>query len=146
MKAYLGRRYRFCASHRLYRPEWDEARNMETFGKCANPYGHGHNYTVEVLVAGNRDPVTGMVFDIVALDAIAQHEVIAPFDHTNLNLDSAFAHCVPTSENVCVEIFNRLLAALPEGALRQVRVEETPNNFFTYTGGAPAPGVRGGGR
>ncbi len=146
MKAYLGRRYRFCASHRLYRPEWDEVRNTDTFGKCANPYGHGHNYTVEVLLGGRVDPVTGMVFDLAALDGIAQREVIAPFDHTNLNLHSAFAGCVPTSENVCIEIFNRLGKALPHGMLQQVRVEETPNNFFTYTGGMPAPGIRGGER
>lgn len=139
MKAYLGRRYRFCASHRLHRPEWDERRNMDTFGKCANPHGHGHNYTVEVLLGGEVDPVTGMIFDLVALDAVAQREVIAPFDHMNLNLHSAFAGCVPTSENVCIEIFNRLERALPDGVLWQVRVEETPNNFFTYTGGERGP-------
>ena len=144
MTAYLGRRYRFCASHRLFRPEWDELRNMETFGKCANPFGHGHNYMVEVLLGGPVDPVTGMVFDLVALDEAMGREVIAPFDHTNLNTLPAFAGCVPTSENVCIEVFRRLRNALPEGLLRQVRVEETPNNFFTYTGDAPAPGVRGG--
>ena len=137
---YFGRRYSFCASHRLYRPEWDEARNRNAFGKCANPHGHGHNYTVEVLAAGAPDPVTGMAVDLVAMDAAVRREVIEPFDHSNLNLQPAFAGRVPTSENLCVEIFDRLRPALP--GLRQVRVEETVNNSFTYTGGQPAPGAR----
>ncbi len=134
MRAYLGRRYRFCASHRLFCPEWDELRNQEVFGKCANPYGHGHNYTVEVLLGGAVDAVTGMVFDLAALDAIAAREVVEPFDHTNLNLLSRFEGTVPTSENLCIAIFEQLDNALPQGMLQQVRVEETPNNFFTYRG------------
>ncbi len=140
---YLGRRYRLCASHRLFRPEWDEIRNQEVFGKCANPHGHGHNYTVEVLVGGAVDSVTGMVTDLIELDSVVAREVLEPFDHTNLNLHAAFAGRVPTSENFCIEIFNRLHGALPGGALRQVRVEETSNNSFTYTGGLDAPGSKG---
>jgi len=143
MNVFFGRRYRLCASHRLFCPEWDELRNRETFGKCANPYGHGHNYTVEVLVGGAPDPVTGMVMDLVELDAAVAREVLEPFDHTNLNLHSEFAGRVPTSENFCIAIFERLARALPGNALRQVRLEETPNNFFTYTGGQAAPGSKG---
>ena len=140
---YLGRRYRLCASHRLFCPEWDEVRNRETFGKCANPFGHGHNYTVEVLVGGAVDSVTGMVTDSVALDLVIAREVLEPFDHTNLNVHAAFAERVPTSENFCIEIFGRLRDALAEGALRQVRLEETANNSFSYTGGLGASGSKG---
>ncbi len=136
MKVMLGRRYRLCASHRLHCPEWDEARNIEVFGKCANPHGHGHNYTVEVLVGGEPDAVTGMVVDLVLLDEVVKREVVGPFDHRNLNRLAAFAGRVPTSENFCIEIYDLLLPALPSGLLKQVRVEETPNNSFTYRGGA----------
>ena len=143
MTVYFGRRYRFCASHRLFCPEWDELRNLEMFGKCANPHGHGHNYTVEVLVGGRVDAVTGMVFDMVALDRYVTDTVLEPFDHSNLNRLPSFAGRVPTSENVCIEIFDRLQRVLPAGVLRQVRLEETVNNFFIYSGHFAAPGSRG---
>ena len=141
MTVYFGRRYCFSALHRLFCPGWDAQRNQETFGKCANPYGHGHNYVVEVLVAGSPDPVTGMAADLHGMDQAVRQRILDPFDHSNLNLLAAFAGCVPTSENLCIEIFDRLLAVLP--GLRQVRVEETTNNSFTYTGGQPAPGPVG---
>ncbi len=134
MRVGLGRRYRLCAAHRLHRPEWELGRNLQVFGKCANPYGHGHNYVVEVLVAGEPDPVTGMVVDLALLDAAVEREVIAPFDHRNLNLLPAFAGLVPTSENLCIEIHGRLARALPPGLLERVRVEETANNSFAYGG------------
>ena len=136
MNVVLGRRYRLSASHRLFCPEWDEGRNRETFGKCANPHGHGHNYTVAVLVAGEPDALTGMVVDLAELDRVVRHEVVSRFDHANLNTLAEFEGRVPTSENFCMEIFDRLARALPSGLLRQVRVEETPNNSFTYAGGA----------
>jgi 6-pyruvoyltetrahydropterin/6-carboxytetrahydropterin synthase len=141
MRVTFGRRYRLSASHRLFCPEWDEARNVETFGKCANPHGHGHNYVIEVLVGGPVDPVTGMVVDMVELDARVAAEVIEPFDHANLNLHAAFKTRVPTSENFCIEIFDRLQTVLPAGLLRQVRVEETSNNAFTYTGPVAPPAL-----
>ena len=140
MTIYFGRRYKLSASHRLFCPEWDEARNQETFGKCANPHGHGHNYVVEVLTGGPADPVTGMVVDLMQLDAWVAQEVIEPFDHENLNLHPAFQTRVPTSENFCIEVFDRLQRVLPAGLLRQVRIEETANNAFTYTGMLAAPG------
>jgi 6-pyruvoyltetrahydropterin/6-carboxytetrahydropterin synthase len=144
MTAYFGRRYKLSASHRLFCAEWDEARNLEAFGKCANPYGHGHNYVVEVLAGGAVDEVTGMVVDLVELDAWVACEVLEPFDHANLNLHPAFETRVPTSENFCIEIFDRLQKVMPAGLLRQVRVEETLNNSFTYTGklAKPAGAVR----
>lgn len=130
----VGRRYRLSASHRLYRPEWDAALNEAVFGKCANPHGHGHNYAVDVQVTGPVDAVTGMVMDLVELDRIVMREVVEPFDHCNLNLHAALAGSVPTSENVCVAMYERLKAALPAGTLWQVRLEETANNAFTYRG------------
>ncbi len=134
MKVELGRRYRLCAAHRLHRPEWDLQRNLEAFGKCANPHGHGHNYVVEVSVAGEPDPVTGMVVDLGLLDAAVRREVVGPFDHQNLNTLAAFEGQVPTSENLCIVLYDRLARALPKGLLRRVRVEETVNNAFTYGG------------
>ena len=137
MKAYLGRRYRFCASHRLFRPDWDELRNRVAFGKCANPHGHGHNYTVEVLVGGAVDDVSGMVMDLAELDALVQREVIEPFDHINLNCLPLFEKAIPTSENLSVAIYEQLKTVLPRGTvLARVRVEETPNNSFTCAGTA----------
>lgn len=140
MTVYFGRRYRFNASHRLFRPEWDELRNREEFGKCANPHGHGHNYVVEVMVGGPQDATTGMVVDLVELDAAVQREVIEAYDHENLNLHADFAQRVPTSENVCIAIWNRLQRGLPADLLRQVHLQETPNNGFTYTGDRSSPG------
>lgn len=130
MRAYLGRRYRLSASHRLHTPALTEAQNCEVYGKCANPHGHGHNYTVEVLVGGEIDPVTGMVCDLVDLDGCVGREVLGPFDHQNLNTLDAFRNRVPTTENLCIEIESRLRRALrPELSLK-VRVEETGKNFF----------------
>lgn len=134
MKAYLGRRYRMSASHRLAAPELNEAENRAVYGKCANPHGHGHNYVVEVVVGGEVDPVTGMVCDLVELDAMVGREVLEPFDHQNLNTLEPFLDRVPTTENLCIEVEERLRRALrPELSLR-VRVEETKNNFFEVAG------------
>ena len=85
MKAYLSRRYHFSASHRLYSETYDEGRNREVFGKCSNPHGHGHNYTVQVTFSGQVDPVTGMVCDLGELDSFARTNLIDRFDHMNLN-------------------------------------------------------------
>ena len=100
------------------------------YGKCNNPHGHGHNYFVEVLVGGAVDAETGMVVDLVALDRMVGERILDRFDHANLNLDPLFADRVPTTENLCREIFALLKDALPGGKLEYVRVEETENNFF----------------
>lgn len=134
MKVYLGRRYRLSASHRLASPALSDTENRAVYGKCANPHGHGHNYVVEVVVGGEVDPVTGMVCDLVDLDATVGREVLEPFDHQNLNTLEPFVDRVPTTENLCIEIAGRLRRALrPELSLR-VRVEETANNFFECAG------------
>jgi 6-pyruvoyltetrahydropterin/6-carboxytetrahydropterin synthase len=132
MKAYLGRRYRLSASHRLHTERLSEEENCAVYGKCANPHGHGHNYTVEVLVGGEVDAATGMVMDLTELDGCVRREVLEPFDHQNLNKLREFESRVPTTENLCIEIERRLRRALrPEFSLA-VRVEETSNNFFEY--------------
>jgi 6-pyruvoyltetrahydropterin/6-carboxytetrahydropterin synthase len=130
MKAYFGRRYMLSASHRLNADALSVEENRATYGKCNNPYGHGHNYVVEVLVGGPVDPETGMVLDMVALDSAVRSRVIGRFDHSNLNLDPLFVNRVPTTENLCRAVFSVLKGALPAGELESVRVEETENNFF----------------
>jgi 6-pyruvoyltetrahydropterin/6-carboxytetrahydropterin synthase len=130
MKASFGRRYMISASHRLHAEALTAEQNVAAFGKCNNLHGHGHNYTVEVLVGGEVDTETGMVVDLVALDNVVHGRVIKRFDHSNLNLDPLFADRVPTTENLCRAIFDLLRNALPGGELENVRVEETENNFF----------------
>ena len=130
MIAYFGRRYTLCASHRLHTNALTVEENRATYGKCNNPHGHGHNYVVEVLVAGAVDPETGMVVNMAALDEVVRARVVERFDHTNLNLDPLFANRVPTTENLSRVVFALLKDALPVGKLERVRVEETENNFF----------------
>src|SRR6476646_11832298 len=98
MRAYLTRRYRFAASHRLHSDAMSAAENRELYGKCNNPYGHGHNYVIEVSVRGPLDGVTGRTVDTARLDELVRAQVIVPFDHHNLNAEVAeFARTVPTS-------------------------------------------------
>ena len=132
MRAYLGRRYRLSASHRLFSESLSEAENQSVYGKCANPHGHGHNYTVEVVVGGEIDETTGMVCDLTELDGTVGREVLDPFDHQNLNTLDCFHQVVPTTENLVIEIRRRLERALPQRITLAVRVEETSNNFFEY--------------
>jgi 6-pyruvoyltetrahydropterin/6-carboxytetrahydropterin synthase len=141
MMVYLTRRYRFSAAHRLHSPALSPEENARVYGKCNNPYGHGHNYILEVTVAGDVNPATGMVYDIAALDESVEQEVIERFDHVHLNLDvEVFRHVVPTTENLCVDIYNILHARLrreekPGSArLDRIRLEETNSNSFEYSG------------
>jgi 6-pyruvoyltetrahydropterin/6-carboxytetrahydropterin synthase len=140
MKAYFSRRYRFSASHRLHSEAYSDEVNWATYGKCNNPYGHGHNYIVEVTTGGQVDAATGMVCDMVKLDTVVRENVTSRYDHTNLNLDEDFRELVPTTENLCIAIHEKLLPVFASGALGavelvRVRVEETENNFFEYAGG-----------
>jgi 6-pyruvoyltetrahydropterin/6-carboxytetrahydropterin synthase len=137
LKLELGRRYRFSASHRLHTAHLTEEENCRVFGKCNNPYGHGHNYVVEVSVSGKVDPATGMIANLADLDAFVQQQVLEDFDHKSLNEDvPAFRDKVPTTENVCIEIFQRL-KKFPLANLERVRVEETGKNSFEYAGENP---------
>ena len=134
MKLHLWRRYRFSASHRLHSAQLSEEENWRVYGKCNNPFGHGHNYIVEVAVSGPVDPATGMIANLSDLDAFVEREVIEPFDHKYLNEEIAeFQEKVPTTEIVCIEIFKRL-KPFPLAMLERVRVEETGNNSFEYAG------------
>jgi len=130
----LGRRYRFAASHRLHSQRLGEEENWRVYGKCNNPYGHGHNYVLEVRVSGEVDPATGMIANLADLDSFVEGEVIEPFDHKSLNEDvEAFRDRVPTTENLCIEIYRRL-KPFPNAKLESVRIEETGNNSFEYAG------------
>ena len=134
MIAYFGRRYTLSASHRLHCDALTDDQNRAAYGKCNNPHGHGHNYIIEVLVGGPVDPETGMVINLVDLDAVVRTRILDRFDHANLNLDPLFTAQVPTTENLCSEVFRLLKDALPtvpqQLRLEYVRVEETENNFF----------------
>ena len=104
----LTRRYRFSASHRLHSDQLSETENARVFGKCNNPYGHGHDYVLDVSVRGQLDQATGRIVDLNTLDGLVQREIIEPFEHRNLNTDvPVFAAIVPTTENLAVEIGNR---------------------------------------
>jgi 6-pyruvoyltetrahydropterin/6-carboxytetrahydropterin synthase len=134
LKVALGRRYRFSASHRLHSQKLSEEENRRVYGKCNNPYGHGHNYVVEINVSGTVDPATGMIVNLTDLDSFVGREVIEAFDHKSLNEDvEAFSKLVPTTENVSKEIYERL-KHFPLAKLERVRVEETSNNSFEYAG------------
>jgi 6-pyruvoyltetrahydropterin/6-carboxytetrahydropterin synthase len=134
MRVELNRRYAFCASHRLHSSHFDEAENQRLYGKCDNPYGHGHNYVLEVSVSGAVDPATGMIANLTELDGYVARQVLEAFDHRNLNEEvAAFRGVVPTTENLCVEIYARL-QGFTAARLERVRVEETGNNSFEYAG------------
>ena len=139
--AHLTRRYDFAASHRLDSKALSADENRRVYGKCNNPYVHGHNYSLEVTVAGPISGTTGMVVNLADLDRVVREEILDRFDHTNLNVDvENFRGAAPTSENLIVEI-HRLLcnrwgreAALREARLAKVLLQETGRNSFEYLG------------
>ncbi|MBI2868058.1 MAG: 6-carboxytetrahydropterin synthase [Chloroflexi bacterium] len=134
-KAALSRRYTFSAAHQLYSPTLSPEQNLAVFGKCANPNGHGHNYELTVTVSGTIDPLTGMCADLAALDGVVQRRVIDRFDHKHLNLDvEDFLHEPPTGENIARRVWDLLVDQLPRGSLTKVKLVETRNNYFEYTG------------
>jgi len=135
MKAYLTRRYLFSASHRLHSDLMSAAENAATYGKCNNPYGHGHNYMLEVTVSGRVDERTGMVCNLADLDGFVQREILDRFDHQNLNMLAEFAKAVPTTENLCIAIYDILQRGFSFAHLEKVRFEETMMNSFEYAGG-----------
>ena len=139
MKAHLTRRYLFSASHRLHSAEMSPEENLATYGKCNNPHGHGHNYALEVTVSGPVNAATGMACNLVDLDGFVQKEILTRYDLENLNLMQEFRETVPTTENLCVEIFEILKRGFRFAHLESVRLEETMMNSFEYRGeGQPA--------
>ena len=136
MKAHLTRRYWFSASHRLHSDEMSEEENRRTYGKCNNPHGHGHNYALEVTVSGPVEPQTGMVCNLVYLDDFVRREILGRFGHENLNTVAEFKGRVPTTENLCTQIFEILQRGFTLAHLEKVRLEETMLNSFEYSGEA----------
>src|SRR6266700_2156629 len=130
----LTRKIEFSASHLYHNPDLSAEENRRIFGKCNNPHGHGHNYIVEVQMSGDIDPATGMIANLADLDAFVGRQVLEEFDHKSLNEDvPAVRNKVPTTENLCMEIFQRL-KSFPKAKLELIRVEETGNNSFEFAG------------
>jgi len=135
MKAYLTRAYMFSASHRLHCEDFSPQQNLEVYGKCNNPHGHGHNYRIEVTVGGQVDPKLGMICDLGELDTFVQNEILERYGLANLNTFPEFNDVVPTTENLSVEIFNRIRSGFKPAKITKVRIEETAMNSFEYSGG-----------
>lgn len=135
MICHLTRRYLFSASHRLHSGEMSDAENQATYGKCNNPHGHGHNYSLEVTVSGRVDSSTGMVCNLVDLDQCVESQVLSRYHLENLNTLKEFGVTVPTTENLCIQIFEILQRSFPHAHLDKVRLEETMMNSFEYAGG-----------
>ena len=134
---YVTRREHFSAAHRLFNPSWSDERNDRVFGKCNNPAGHGHNYYLEVTVAGEVDTQTGYVVDLKELKRVIHAHVIDRLDHKNLNTDVDFLNgVIPTAENIAIGIWNQLVDRMPQGTLYQIRLYETEKNFVDYRGEA----------
>jgi 6-pyruvoyltetrahydropterin/6-carboxytetrahydropterin synthase len=134
LKIEIGRRYHFSASHRLHSAHLTEEENRRVFGKCNNPFGHGHNYVLEVSVSGKVNHETGMIANLADLDGFVECAVLQAFDHKSLNEEvDAFQEKVPTTENLCIEIYDRL-KNFSHAKVERVRIEETRNNSFEYAG------------
>jgi 6-pyruvoyltetrahydropterin/6-carboxytetrahydropterin synthase len=132
---YVTRRAEFSASHYYHNPDFSAEENRRVFGKCANPHGHGHNYTLEVTVAGEIDRTTGMVMDLKELKKLLESEVLELMDHKFLNKEvPVFAAKIPTTENIAVEIWNLLQPKLRLGKLHRIRLYETPDLYVEYFG------------
>ena len=126
----ITRRYRFSASHRLHAPCLSDERNAELYGRCNNPFGHGHDYIIEVQADGRVDLRTGLVIDHGKMDRLVRRSVVEVFDHRNLNTDVPWLKgCIPTAENLALIFWERIQPELPEGLLRSVRVWETEKNW-----------------
>ncbi len=131
----LTRKAEFSAAHYYWNEAWTPEQNERVFGKCANRNGHGHNYTLEVTVAGEVDPVTGFVVDLKLLKEILEREVVGVYDHRHLNLEiTDFAAVIPTTENIAVAVWRRLDGKIPNAKLHRVRVYEMPDLFADFYG------------
>ncbi|HEY0355474.1 MAG TPA: 6-carboxytetrahydropterin synthase [Flavisolibacter sp.] len=129
------RREHFNAAHRLFRQDWTDEKNMETFGKCSFPHYHGHNYELEVKVVGDIDPVTGFVMDLKILSDLVTEKVLEKFDHKNLNVDlEEFRNLNPTAENIAVVIYELLRPHIDPSKELYIRLFETPRNYVEYPG------------
>lgn len=135
MSITIYRKAHFNAAHRLFRKEWDDAKNLEVFGKCSNPNYHGHNYELEVGISGEIDEETGFLMNLKTLSQIIKEEIEEPFDHKNLNVEVVeFKNLNPTVENIAVVIWNKLRSRIDEQFDVSVKLYETPRNFVVYSG------------
>ena len=132
---YVTRREVFSASHRLYNEQLTADENVLLYDKCSNPYGHGHNFILEVVVCGEVDKKTGYVIDLKILKKIVKEKIIEKVDHRSLNYEVDFLTGInPTAENICIAIWNQLKDAIPSGKLHSVKLFETENNYVEYKG------------
>lgn len=133
--AYVTRTIRFNAAHRLHNAQQSDEWNRRVYGKCNHPNWHGHNYTLQVTIAGEPDPETGYVIDLGVLKRLLEEKVVDKCDHRNLNLDVDFMQGIlPSTENFCIAIWHELAEVIPSGRLYEVRLEETYNNAAFYRG------------
>jgi len=131
----LTRKAEFSAAHYYWNDSWSQEENERAFGKCSNRNGHGHNYTLEVTVEGQVDPVSGFVVDLKALKDIIEREVVTVYDHRHLNLEvPEFRDAIPTTENIAIAIWKRLEGKIAGAKLNRVRVYEMPDLFADYLG------------
>ena len=134
---YITRKFHFSASHRVHNPKWSDEKYIDIYGKCANPNGHGHNYVLEVTVAGENDPEIGFVMDLKELSDIVDNELMSKVDHKNFNVDVDFMKGVnPTTENIVVKFWERLESKVNNAArkLHSLKLFETEKNIVEYTG------------
>jgi 6-pyruvoyltetrahydropterin/6-carboxytetrahydropterin synthase len=132
-KTAVFRKEHFNAAHRLFNPDWDDRKNAEVFGKCANPHYHGHNYELIVKVVGVPDPRTGYVMDMKVLSGVIWETVLDKFDHKNLNLDTGYFNDLnPTAENIARVIYDLLRVRIDAALDLQIRLYETERNFVEY--------------
>ncbi len=132
---YVTRRETFSAAHRLFNPKFSDEENEKIYGKCSNPNWHGHNYTLEIVVAGDINPETGYVIDLKVLKQIIIDNIIKKVDHKNLNVETDFMiGKIPTAENIAVAIWEQLVNKIPRGKLYSVKIYETENNYFEFKG------------
>jgi len=135
MKVTVSRKAHFNAAHKLFRPDWSDAKNNEVFGKCANENYHGHNYELIVSLTGEISQETGYVYDLGKLKNIIKQEVEDYLDHKNLNLDiDDFKSSNPSAENIAVLIYNRLLPHFDDNYKLKITLYETPRNYVEYSG------------
>ena len=135
MKVTVSRKAHFNAAHKLFRPDWSDAKNKEVFGKCANENYHGHNYELIVSLTGEINKETGYVYDLGKLKNIIKAEVEDYLDHKNLNLDiDDFKSSNPSAENIAVLIYNRLVPHFDDNYKLKITLYETPRNFVEYSG------------
>ena len=133
MRISVFRKAYFNAGHRIFNPDWSDEKNFDVFGKCSNPHFHGHNYELEVKVTGEVNPETGFLIDLKKLRDLIEENVIEKYDHKNLNIEvKPFDKVIPSSENICFEIWKILRNLLDEKFDLRVRLYESPRNYVEY--------------